>query len=203
MTDISIFSAHLAKDEKLRPLVEQTTPRIIKHNTNVCLRLCSSILSQQLSTKVADVIFRRFLELFPGGEPGPEQILAVAPETLRAIGLSNAKVSYVQNVARYFLEHTITDASFAEKTNEEIIELLSPIKGVGRWTIEMLLMFTLGREDVFAVDDLGIKQGMVKIYGLDETDKKALRNKMLEISGAWAPYRTFACLYIWDYKDNK
>ena len=203
MTDISIFSAHLAKDEKLRPLVEQITPRVITHKTNVCLSLCSSILSQQLSTKVAEVIFRRFLELFPGGEPGPEQILAVAPETLRAIGLSNAKVSYVQNVARYFLEHTITDASFAEKTNEEIIELLSPIKGVGRWTIEMLLMFTLGREDVFAVDDLGIKQGMVKIYGLDETDKKALRNKMLEISGAWAPYRTFACLYIWDYKDNK
>ena len=85
----------------------------------------------------------------------------------------------------------------------EIIELLTQIKGVGQWTVEMLLMFTLGREDVFAVDDLGIQQGMMKVYNLDNTDRKALKQKMLDISLKWKPYRTYACLHLWQWKDTK
>ncbi len=88
-------------------------------------------------------------------------------------------------------------------SNEEVIAFLTPIKGVGRWTVEMLLMFTLGREDVFAVDDLGIQQAMAKIYKLDMADKKGLREKMLKISAKWTPYRTYACFYLWKYKDTK
>jgi len=88
-------------------------------------------------------------------------------------------------------------------TNEEVIEYLTKIKGVGRWTVEMLLMFTLGREDVFAVDDLGIQQAMIAIYKLDKTDKKKLRADMLKISEKWSPYRSFACLYLWQHKDKK
>ena len=88
-------------------------------------------------------------------------------------------------------------------SNEEIIELLTQIKGVGKWTVEMLLMFTLGREDVFAVDDLGIQQAMIRLYKLDPTDKKALKEKMLQLSAKWSPYRTYACLHLWQWKDEK
>lgn len=87
--------------------------------------------------------------------------------------------------------------------NETIVDLLVQIKGVGKWTVEMLLMFSLGREDVFAVDDLGIQQAMVKLYKLEHLDKKELKHKMLELSAKWSPYRTYACLHLWQYKDNK
>jgi DNA-3-methyladenine glycosylase II len=87
-------------------------------------------------------------------------------------------------------------------TNEEVIDLLIQIKGVGRWTVEMILMFTLGREDVFAIDDLGIQQSIIKLYKLDKTDKKSMKEKMLHISGKWSPYRTYACRYLWGWKDT-
>jgi len=193
---------HLSKDKKLAPLLSTVEPYILKKRKNVCLRLCASIMSQQLSTKVADVIFRRFLELYGGEEPGPQQIADTPFDTLRAIGLSNAKTNYVHNVAQYFLEHGITDRTFSRLSNDEVMELLLPIKGVGRWTVEMLLMFTLGREDVFAPDDLGIQQAMARIYKLDMTDKKVLRERMLQLSARWSPWRTHACFYLWKYKDS-
>lgn len=87
-------------------------------------------------------------------------------------------------------------------TNEEVIELLTQIKGVGRWTVEMLLMFTLGREDLFAADDLGLQNAMIKLYKIKETDKKPLREKLLKLSAKWSPYRTYACLYLWGWKDS-
>ncbi len=160
-------------------------------------------MSQQLSTKVAQVIYRRFLELYKGKEPKPKQVLDTPFEQLRGIGLSNAKVNYVKNVAEFCIEHKITDKKLLAMENEEIIELLTQIKGVGRWTVEMLLMFTLGREDVFAPDDLGIQHAMIKAYKLDNSDKKALREKMIKLSEKWSPYRTYACLHLWKWKDNK
>lgn len=91
----------------------------------------------------------------------------------------------------------------AKMNDEEIIAYLTRIKGVGRWTVEMLLMFTLGRQDVFAVDDLGIQQAMIRIYKLDRSDKKKLREEMLRISASWSPYRTYACLHLWQHKDKR
>ena len=87
-------------------------------------------------------------------------------------------------------------------SNVEIVDLLVQIKGVGKWSVEMLLMFTLGREDVFAVDDLGIQQAMTKLYKLDAADKKGMKEKMLKLSAKWSPYRTYACLHLWRWKDN-
>lgn len=197
------YHDHLAKDKKLLPLLRALDPYPLKKRKNICLRLCASIMSQQLSTRVAEVIYKRFLELYDGNEPTAAQILDTPTDKLRAIGLSNAKVSYVHNVARYLAEHNADDRKLNKMSDEEIIAFLTPIKGVGRWTVEMLLMFTLGREDVFAVDDLGIQQSMIKIYKLDPADKKALREKMLKISAKWAPYRTYACFYLWKYKDTK
>ena len=124
-------------------------------------------------------------------------------DKLRAIGLSNAKASYVQNVAAYLLQHHADDKKLNKMSDEEVIAFLTPIKGVGRWTVEMLLMFTLGREDIFAVDDLGIQQAMTRLYKLDAADKKSMREKMLKISEKWRPFRTYACFYLWKYKDAK
>jgi DNA-3-methyladenine glycosylase II len=196
------YIAHLQKDKKLAKILG-TEVHELKLHKNIPLRLMASIMSQQLSTKVAQVIYRRFLELYNGKEPKPQQVLDTASEKLRGIGLSNAKVSYVKNVAEFCIEHKITDKKLLAMSNEEIIELLVQIKGVGRWTVEMLLMFTLGREDVFAPDDLGIQQAMIKAYKLDNTNKKELREKMIKLSEKWSPYKTYACLHLWSWKDNK
>jgi DNA-3-methyladenine glycosylase II len=163
----------------------------------------SSIMSQQLSTKVAKVIFDRFLDLYKGKEPKPQQVLDTPHETLRAIGLSNSKVTYVHNVAAFCIEHKITDKKLLAMENEDIIDLLVQIKGIGRWSVEMLLMFSLKREDVFAVDDFGIQQAMTKIYKLDPSDKKGMKEKMLKLSAKWSPYRTYACVHLWRSMDEK
>ena len=160
-------------------------------------------MSQQLSVKVAEVIYKRFLELYGKKEPTPRQIVDTSNETLRAIGLSNAKVGYVKNVAQFAIDNGMDDKKLAKMSNEEVIEYLLPIKGVGRWTVEMLLMFTLGREDVFAPDDLGIQTAMSGLYKLDKANKKELIESMKKISLKWSPYRTYACLYLWNWKDNK
>ena len=160
-------------------------------------------MSQQLSTKVADVIHKRFLALYEGKEPSMQEILDTPFDKLRAIGLSNAKTNYVHNVAKFFIEEKISNKKLHTMSNEEIITLLTKIKGVGQWTVEMLLMFTLGREDILALDDLGIQQAMAKLYKLHKLDKKQLREKMIKISLKWSPYRTHACLYLWRWKDTK
>jgi DNA-3-methyladenine glycosylase II len=159
-------------------------------------------MSQQLSTRVADVIRKRFLKLY-AGKPTPQKILDTPYDALRAIGLSGAKAGYIQNVARFTLENGMDHKKLDRMTNEELIEHFSRIKGVGRWTAEMLLMFTLAREDVFSVDDLGIQNAMIRIYKLDKTDKKKLKEDMLRISEKWSPYRTYACLHLWLFKDSR
>ena len=192
----------LGKDKKLKKLVEAAEPHQLKKRKNICTYLCASIMSQQLSTKVADVIYKRFIALYGGKEPTPQQILATPFETLRGIGLSNAKVSYVKNVAQFETEFGMDARKLGKMTNEEVIEYLIVIKGVGRWTIEMLLMFALGREDVFAVDDLGIQNAMIALYKLDNSDKKKLKEDMLRLSAKWSPYRTYACVHLWRWKDD-
>jgi DNA-3-methyladenine glycosylase II len=197
------YITHLSKDKKLAKLLTHHEPFILKFHKNICLRLCASIMSQQLSTKVAKVIFNRFLQLYGGKEPTPQQIVATPFDKLRAIGLSNAKTQYVLNVAQFAIDHKLDDKTLKKMSDEEIIELLTQIKGVGKWTVEMLLMFTLGREDLFAVDDYGIQVAMKKIYKLDDSNKKDFREKMLKISKKWSPYRTYACMHLWSWRDNK
>jgi DNA-3-methyladenine glycosylase II len=196
------YIAHLQKDKKLAKVIGKEVHELKLHK-NIPLRLMASIMSQQLSTKVAQVIYRRFLELYNGKEPKPQQVIDTPFDKLRGIGLSNAKVGYVKNVAEFCMKHKITDKKLLAMSNDEIIDLLVQIKGVGRWTVEMLLMFTLGREDVFAPDDLGIQQAMMKAYKLDNSNKKELREKMIKLSEKWSPYRTYACLHLWAWKDDK
>lgn len=196
------YIPHLSKDKKLKKLIEAGPPHQLKKRKNLCIYLCASIMSQQLSTIVADIIYKRFILLYGGKEPTPQQIIATPFEKLRAIGLSNAKVSYVKNVAQFAIDFGMDAKKLAKMNNEEVIDYLIVIKGVGRWTIEMLLMFALGREDVFAIDDLGIQNAMIKLYKLDNIDKKKLKEEMLRLSQKWSPYRTFACVHLWRWKDN-
>lgn len=195
------YLTHLNRDEKLKRLIEQHGPLKLKKQKNLYLYLCYSIMSQQLSTKVARVIRQRFLDLY-GGEPTPQQIVDTPFENLRAIGMSNAKTNYVQNVARFEIEKGMSHQKLSKMSNEEVIEYLTQIKGVGRWTTEMLLMFALCREDIFAADDLGLQQAVIKLYDLKHRKKKIMLNKILKISGQWSPYRTYACMYLWRWKDN-
>jgi len=193
---------HLSKDKTLAKAVKQIGRIELKKRKNVFNSLCGSIMSQQLSTKVADVIHKRFLNLFDGNEPSPEQLLEMKHETLRGIGLSNAKAHYVKNVAQFALDKGLDAKTLHKMDNEELIEYLTEIKGVGRWTAEMILMFTLGREDVFAVDDLGIQNAIIGLYKLKVKDKKKFREKMISMSQQWSPYRTYACMYLWRWRDS-
>ena len=195
------YQKHLKKDKGLTELVKGEAYTLHKRK-NTAIRLIASIVSQQLSTKVAAIIFKRFLDIYKGKEPSMQAVIDTPFDTLRSIGLSNSKVNYVQNVAHFFISQKITDKQLYAMEPEAVIELLTQIKGVGRWTVEMLLMFSLGHEDVFAVDDLGIQQAMIKLYKIKYTTKKELHAKMLKRSLAWSPYRTYACLHLWNWKDT-
>ncbi len=195
------YQKHLKKDKGLAALVKGEAYTLHKRK-NTAIRLIASIVSQQLSTKVAAIIFKRFIDVYKGKEPSMQALIDTPFDILRGIGLSNSKVNYVQNVAQFFISQKITDKQLYAMEPEAVIELLTQIKGVGRWTVEMLLMFSLGHEDVFAVDDLGIQQAMIKLYKIKYTTKKELQIKMLKRSMSWSPYRTYACLHLWDWKDS-
>ena len=196
------YIPHLSKDKRLKKLIDQQGVHKLEGHPNICLRLCISVMSQQLSTKVAAVFHQRFIDLFKGKDPKPKQILAVPYKKLRSIGLSHAKANYVHNIARFAMEEGLTSEILMAMNDEDAITYLSQIKGVGRWTAEMLLMFTMGREDLFALDDLGLQQSMMKLYKLDNSDRKQFREDLIRITNKWTPYRTYACLYLWGWKDN-
>nr|WP_294902516.1 DNA-3-methyladenine glycosylase [uncultured Lacibacter sp.] len=196
------YIEHLSKDKKLKKVIEAQEPHTLVKRKKIYLYLCASIMSQQLSTKVADVIYNRFLALYGKKEPTAQQILDTPFETLRSIGLSNAKANYVQNVCRFFIEEKITDGQLYKMSDEAVIEKLTQIKGVGRWTVEMILMFSLQHEDVLPVDDLGIQQAMIKLYKINYETKKELYKKMQKHAVKWQPYRTYACVHLWRWKDS-
>lgn len=189
----------LYKDKVLKKATAHLPIPTLKKGKRVYLELCASVISQQLSSKVAMVIHKRFLNLFPDPHPSPEAILQVPADTLRSIGLSASKASYIHNICAFFIAHELNDRKLYRMSDEDLIELLSQIKGVGQWTVEMLLIFAMGRSDVFAADDLGIQKAVATLYGLDDRDKKAFRKQMIQIAEQWKPYRTYACLLLWGW----
>jgi len=196
------YRTHLAKDKKFKKLIADQEQQKVSKSKNVLYYLIASIMSQQLSAKVASTIKQRFIDLYDGRIPTAEEVAATPFETLRSIGLSNAKARYVHNVAQFAIGNGMDHRKLHRMDNESVIALLTQIKGVGRWTAEMLLMFGLGREDIFAIDDWGVQNAMIHIYKLDPTDKKAFREELLRISAKWSPYRTYACMHLWRWKDN-
>ncbi len=198
----STITAHLMRDAKLAEIIPHIQLHTIDVHNDIYLDLLDSIVSQQLSVKVATVIFQRFLQIFPDANASPENILFEDKETLRACGLSYQKVGYIQNIAQYWIDNKAVDLPWMTMPDDEIIETLSKIKGVGKWTVQMILMFRLGRTDVFPVDDLGVRQGMMALYGL-ESKGKVLIADMTAMAEQWKPYRSIACRYIWRWKDAK
>lgn len=151
-------------------------------------RLVVSIINQQLSSASAAAIRERVFDRF---EIGPEPLLAADDAALKDTGLSRQKIEYIRNVAEAFEANGYSVAYFDGMTDEAVIDELTDIKGIGVWTGKMFLMFCLGREDVFPVEDLGIRRGMELLYDLEE------RDAMVEKATDWAPYRSYASRYVW------
>ena len=193
---------YLRRDASIGPLLTQMEMPDFTPSGRVYYDLLESIISQQLSIKVADVIFHRFLALFPDNYPHPEQLLEISIEKLRSVGLSNQKAGYLQNVAHFAIENDLEAIEWRHKSDLEIISHLTQIKGVGTWTAQMLLMFTLGRPDVFPVDDLGIQQAMQRLFNIKEQNPRLLKNQMIYLAEPWRPYRTIVCRYLWRWKDQ-
>ena len=161
--------------------------------------LLNSIVSQQLSVKVVEIIWKRFIDLFVDRYPKAEDLLIIEDTILRNVGLSRAKTQYLKNVAEFALNNNMSFDYLNEKTDKEIIDYLTKIKGVGKWTVQMILMFPMDRLNVFPVDDLGIQQRMCFLYDVD-VEKKILKPTLTNIAENWQPYRSLACKYIWKVK---
>ncbi len=192
---------YLEKDEILtkaiRRIKTEVQPQI---DIDIYLSLLNSIVSQQLSTKVVRVIWNRFADLYVDRYPKAHDVLNTDHELLRSVGLSNNKVRYIKNVAEFSIKNDISFDYLQIKSDDEIIDYLRQIKGVGKWTVQMILMFPMDRPNVFPMDDLGIQNGMKNLYQLD-LEKKELKNKLLEIADEWYPYKTLASKYIWKIND--
>jgi DNA-3-methyladenine glycosylase II len=162
--------------------------------------LLRSIVGQQLSTKAARTIYGRMLELFDGHAPTPRQLLAADPEKIRAAGLSRPKISYLRDLAEHVEKGELELERLDDLPDDEVIEQLTAVKGIGEWSAHMFLMFHLGRPDVLPVGDQGIRNAVKAEYRL----RKVPDPKRLEkIARPWRPYRTLACLYLWSSLDNK
>lgn len=193
--------SHLSQDLKLKPALAVAELQPLIPEGDMFDSLVKAIVYQQLSGKVANVIHRRFLELLDLRTPTPEGVLSLSIEELRSAGLSRPKAGYIQNIANFFSQPQHQKIDWPGLSNAELVATLTQIKGVGEWTVQMLLISTLAREDVFPLNDLGIQQGIRGLYGLEELDKKELKKKMPELSEAWRPYRSYACRAIWRWYD--
>jgi len=193
--------AHLKKDKLLKKVIDHVGEIKIKKDLNLYVSLMRAIVGQQLSVKAANTIWNRFLTLFKDEYPTAKVVLKLKDDNLRAVGLSYQKVGYLKNIAQFSLNESLEYEILKTKSDVELIDYLVQIKGVGKWTVEMILMFNLNRLDIFPKDDLGIQNGMIDLYKMKATNKKELFNQMEKIAEAWRPYRSLACMYIWRHKD--
>lgn len=183
----------LLNDPKMSSLVERYGKLELEPAENPYERLVISIANQQLSTESAGAIVDRLLENF---EVTPSRMLEADESALKEIGFSWSKISYIKNAAEAFLDRNFTREGMIDFSDEEAIQQLTDIKGIGPWTAKMYLMFVLGRKDIFPVEDLGIRRGFELIYG------DATRDKMIQKAEDWVPLRSIASLYLWKTKRN-
>ncbi len=196
----TILSHFETADQVLFKIIPEIEPFIIEKSDEIFFSLVESIISQQLSIKASDTIVKRFVALFPEGEITPEHVLAVPREKFREVGMSWNKADYVHNIARAILEKQLHIDSFDTMTDDEVVAELTTIKGIGQWTAEMFLMFTLAREDVFSYGDVGLQNAIQRLYNLK---KKPTKKQMEKISKKWKPYRTYAARILWRSLDNE
>lgn len=183
-----------AADGVLRKLIERVGPCTLRPRHDPFVALCQAIFTQQVSTAVATVLFARFRKLFPGGRVTPRRLLELTDEQLATAGLSRQKKAYLRDLAGHFASGKLPVRRFGEMSDQEVIDALVPIKGIGRWTAEMFLIFVLNRPDVWPVDDLGVKRGVQLAYGYKSLPaERTLRR----VADAWRPWRTVGTWYLW------
>ena len=200
-TAAEYLSAH---DPVLAPVISQAGPYTVRPHRQYYQELVDSIISQQLSIKAAASIEKRFRALFDSGEdfPPPEAILTKSVEELRTAGLSGAKAAYVRDLAQHVVDGKVKFDHLDALTNDEIIKELTAVKGIGEWTAHMFMMFCMGRLDILAYGDLGIRNGIQRLYGLKkQPDVKTVQRIAKKYH--WHPYESVACWYIWQALDNK
>jgi DNA-3-methyladenine glycosylase II len=194
--------AHLrAGDPKLGALIERAGAFTLRldHEQSPFESLLESILYQQLNGRAAATIHRRVREYF-GGDPAPQLLLDAPDEVLRAAGVSGNKCKALKDLAARTLDGTVpAHAAIRKMTDDEIVERLTKVRGIGRWTVEMLLIFTLGRPDVLPVDDFGVREGYRVLHRLETQPKP---RALAEIGLAWSPHRSLAAWYLWRASDE-
>ena len=162
--------------------------------------LVRAIVFQQLSTKAASTIYQRLVDLMPGGHPLAEPLAALTDAQLRQAGISRQKASYLRDLAQKVIDGSLDLRDLHTMTDEEVVVSLTQVKGIGRWSAEMFLMFRLHRPDVLPVGDLGIVNATRKAYGMKKTPTP---DRLRKIGEAWRPYRSVACWYLWRSLDNE
>lgn len=201
------YSVAIAALQQADPLLAEVIDRVgpcrlyeAQQSGDLLLSLSRSILYQQLSTKSATAIYQRFLQLYPNSSsPTAEAILNTPDEVLRGVGISRPKIAYLKDLAQHIVKGLPALTDLAELEDEAIIQTLMPVKGIGRWTVQMLLIFRLHRWDVLPVDDLGIRAAIRRAYQLNDLpDKKTIE----QMGQAWKPYRTIASWYLWRSLDT-
>jgi DNA-3-methyladenine glycosylase II len=196
-------ATHLSKnDSVLGGVIANSGICTIAPHTDYYSALVQSIIGQQLSVKAAAAIRARFMGLFDDSFPTPEQILLTSVETMRAIGFSNAKGNYVRDLAQHIVDGQISFDNLAKQTNEQIITELTDVKGIGEWTVHMFLIFCVGRLDVLPTGDLGIRNGVRKLYGFKDAPTPA---EVMDVAlkHSWHPYESVASWYVWRSLDNE
>jgi DNA-3-methyladenine glycosylase II len=182
-------------DKVLGKIIDKIELKERKASKKYFESLVGAIIGQQLSTKAAETIRKRFIALFGSGRfPEAKQVLKKSDKALRSAGLSFQKISYLKSLATAVENGELKFNKFNKLTDEEIINQLIEIKGIGRWTAEMFLMFCLNRPDVFSHGDLGLKNAIKKLYKLDKDNHSKKYHKLVE---SWSPYRTTAARYLW------
>jgi DNA-3-methyladenine glycosylase II len=189
---------HLSKvDAKLGKVIRRVGPCTLAGRRDYFVLLCKAIFNQQISTKVAAVLFGRFRDQFPMRRPTPRRVLEFLDgdaDAIKRVGLSRQKAVYLRDLAQHFVDGRIPTRKLCRMEDQEVIDALVAVKGIGRWTAEMFLMFVLNRPDVLPVDDLGLREGVKDIYGLAERPTAA---ELTELAESWRPHRTVATWYVW------
>jgi len=195
---------HLSRrDPVLRQFIKQHGDCRLQRHTRYFETLVNSIVSQQLSVKAAETIFRRFVALYaPAKFPKPDQIVATSDETLRSVGLSSQKLSYIKDLAAKVDNGSVHLKRITKMSDDEIITELTQVKGIGVWTVHMFLIFSLGRLNVLPVGDLGIKMAIQRAYGFSEMPKPVEIEAIAE-QNKWHPYCSVASWYLWRSLENK
>ncbi|HTE57572.1 MAG TPA: DNA-3-methyladenine glycosylase [Verrucomicrobiae bacterium] len=189
-------------DPSLAPVIASSPLPDLHPHQNYYQELVDSIISQQLSVKAARTIEKRFCELFGGADfPLPEQILTKDIEELRSAGLSRPKAAYIRDLAQHVVDGKVKFGHLDSLSNDEVIAELTAVKGIGEWTAHMFLMFCMGRLDVLPSGDLGIRNGVRALYGLDHCPQSD-EVKVLAQKNQWHPYESVAAWYLWQSLDN-